>query len=176
MKIVVGLGNIGSDYERTRHNLGFMFLDYISDKYNFKIEKEKLDSYIGEYIYNNDKVIFVKPKTFMNLSGIAALKVKNWYKVEDKDILIVYDDIDIPFEEIRYKLNGSGGSHNGMKNIVECLNSENCSRIRIGIGGLKHEKQSLSDFVLFKFTNEEQSKLSDIFKKTEDKLIEFLDK
>lgn len=112
----------------------------------------------------------------MNLSGTAVKKVKSWYKVKDEDIIIVFDDIDILFGDIRYKLCGSGGSHNGMKNIVQMLNSENIARIRIGLGGLKHEEENLSDFVLLKFKKSEELKLNDIFSKSEEKLLEFLDK
>jgi PTH1 family peptidyl-tRNA hydrolase len=131
MKIVVGLGNPGIGYEKTRHNFGFMFLEYLENKYKFRIEKKKLDSLIGECTINDEKVVFVKPSTFMNLSGEAVQKVKNWYKVEDKDIIIIFDDIDIEFGEIRYRSSGSGGSHNGMKNIVQMLSTENIARIKL---------------------------------------------
>ncbi len=131
MKIVVGLGNPGIGYEKTRHNFGFMFIEYLEKKYKFKMDNKKLDSYLGECIINNEKVIFVKPTTFMNLSGEAVQKVKNWYKVQDEDIIVIFDDIDIEFGEIRYKLNGSGGSHNGMKNIVQMLSSQNIARIKL---------------------------------------------
>ena len=97
MKIVVGLGNPGKEYEKTRHNCGFMFLEYLEDKYNFKILNKKFDALIAETNINGNRVVFVKPQTYMNLSGNSVVKVKNWYKVEDKDILIVFDDIDIPF-------------------------------------------------------------------------------
>ena len=110
----------------------------------------------------------------MNLSGIAVQKLKNWYKVDNKDILIIYDDIDIPFETIRYKVNSSAGSHNGMKNIIECLSSQDIPRIRVGIGGLKHENDDLKDFVLSRFSKEQLEKLDEIFSQVEDRLREFL--
>ncbi|MDD2375941.1 MAG: aminoacyl-tRNA hydrolase [Clostridia bacterium] len=131
MKIVIGLGNPGIGYERTRHNFGFIFLEYLEKKYKFKIEKKKLDSIIGECTINDEKVIFVKPMKFMNLSGEAVQKVKSWYKVEDKDIIVIFDDIDIQFGDVRYKVSGSGGSHNGMKNIVQMLSSNNIARIKL---------------------------------------------
>lgn len=131
MKIVIGLGNPGKEYERTRHNFGFIFLEYLEEKYKFKIEKKKLDSLIGECTINDEKVIFVKPMTFMNLSGEAVQKVKNWYKVEDRDIIVAFDDIDIEFGECRYRVSGSAGSHNGMKNIVQMLSTENIARIKL---------------------------------------------
>lgn len=131
MKIVVGLGNPGIGYEKTRHNFGFMFIEYLEKKYKFQMNNKKLDSLMGECVINNQKVVFVKPMTYMNLSGEAVQKVKNWYKVNDEDIIIIFDDIDIEFGEIRYRACGSGGSHNGMKNIVQMLSSQNIARIKL---------------------------------------------
>lgn len=176
MKIIVGLGNPGKEYDKTRHNIGWMFLDYFANKNNVDISKEKLDSKICEIKSNNEKIILAKPITYMNLSGNAVVKLKNWYKVEDEDIIIIYDDIDINFGTIRFREKGSGGSHNGMKNIVQMLNTKQIPRIRIGIGGLKHEKQDLKDFVLEKFRQNELNELNDIFGLVEEKLNDFLDK
>ena len=174
MKIIVGLGNPGKEYEKTKHNLGFLFLEYLENKYNFEIKKKAYDSFICETKYKDKKVVFVKPQTYMNLSGNAVQKVKNFYKVDSKDIIVIFDDIDIPFETIKYKTTGSGGTHNGMKNIVQCLNSKDFSRIKIGLGGLKHENQDLKDFVLQKFSKEQLEKLQIVFEKAEDRLDEFL--
>lgn len=110
----------------------------------------------------------------MNLSGNSVVKLKNWYKVQNKDILIIFDDIDIPFETFRYREKGSGGSHNGMKNIVQMLSTEDIPRIRIGLGGLKHEKQDMADFVLQRFKKDELQKLEDIFFDVSKKVDEFL--
>ena len=96
MKIIVGLGNPGKKYDSTRHNIGWMFVDYLAKGYGTEITKSLCDSLVGETMINGEKIIFVKPTTFMNLSGNAVVKIKNWYKVEDSDILIVFDDIDIP--------------------------------------------------------------------------------
>ncbi len=177
MKIIIGLGNIGKEYENTRHNVGWMFLDYIEKKLNFKIEEKnkKLDSYISQIYINNEKVVFAKPTTYMNLSGHAVEKIKKWYKVDNEDILIVFDDIDIPFGQIRFKLSGSGGTHNGMKNVVQMLNSKDIPRIKIGIGGIKHEKQDLVDFVLEKFSKKQIGELDTVFDEAYEKLINFLD-
>ena len=176
MKIIVGLGNPGKEYEKTRHNVGWMFLDYYAKNNNVEISKEKLNSKICEIKHKDEKVILAKPLTFMNLSGNAVVKLKNWYKVDSNDIIIIYDDIDIDFETIRYREKGSGGSHNGMKNIVQMLGTTQIPRIRIGIGGLKYEKQDLKDFVLEKFRQNELDKLEEIFKLVEEKLNDFLDK
>ena len=176
MKIIVGLGNPGKEYEQTRHNIGWLFLDYLSKIYNVDISKNSNDALIGETYVNNEKIIFAKPITYMNLSGNAVSKLKNWYKVDNKDILVIYDDIDIPFGTIRYREKGSGGTHNGMKNIIQMLASEDIARIRIGLGGLKHEKQDMANFVLQKFKKEELEKLeNEIFVEAETKFKDFLD-
>lgn len=178
MKIIVGLGNIGKEYENTRHNVAWMFLDYLQEKLNFKITEnnKSLDCITSQVYINNEKVIFVKPTTYMNLSGHAVQKLKKWYKVDDDELLIIFDDIDIPFGETRYKLNGSGGTHNGMKNVVQMLNTKNIARLKIGIGGIKHEKQDLVSFVLQKFTKEQIKDLEIIFDEAYEKLKIFLDK
>lgn len=175
MKLVVGLGNPGKDYENTRHNLGFMFLDYLMDKYNFKIDNKKFNAKLGEIYINNEKIIFAKPQTYMNLSGQAVQKIKDFYKLDTKDILVVFDDLDIPFGETKYKTNGSGGTHNGMKNIVQMLNSKDFPRLKIGIGGIKHEKQDLINFVLEKFNKNQMEELNSIFDKAYEKFLLFLD-
>lgn len=177
MKIIVGLGNPGKDYEQTRHNIGWLFLEYLADKYNTSITKSNCDALVGETKINNEKIVFAKPMTYMNLSGNAVSKLKKWYKVENEDILIVYDDIDIPFGTIRFREKGSGGTHNGMKNIVQMLSTQEISRLRIGLGGLKHEKQNMADFVLQRFKKDELEKLkNEIFPEAELKFEEFLDK
>lgn len=177
MKIIIGLGNPGKKYEETRHNVGWMFIDYIAKAYGVEVDKSMCDSLVGQANINGEKVIFVKPTTFMNLSGNAVVKIKNWYKVENSDMIIIFDDVDIPFGTIRHRIKGSGGSHNGMKNVVQMLSSENIERIRIGLGGLKREKQDMVDFVLQKFSKEEIDKLNlEIFPEAELKLKEFLDK
>lgn len=174
MKIIVGLGNPGEKYSQTRHNIGWLFIDYLSKIYNVDVSKCSNDALVGEVKINGEKVIFAKPTTFMNLSGNSVVKLKNWYKVENKDILVIFDDIDIPFQTFRYREKGSGGSHNGMKNIVQMLSSEEIPRIRIGLGGLKHEKQDMADFVLQKFKKDELKKLEDVFFEVSKKVDEFL--
>lgn len=176
MKLIVGLGNPGEKYSQTRHNIGWLFIDYLSKIYGIDVEKNKCDSLVGETKVNGEKIILAKPLTFMNLSGNAVVKLKKWYKVDNKDILIIFDDIDIPFGTFRYREKGSGGSHNGMKNIVQMLSTEEISRLRIGLGGLKHEKQDMADFVLQKFKKDELKNLEDIFFEASKKIEEFIEK
>lgn len=175
MKLIIGLGNPGKDYENTRHNVGWMFLDFLAKNNGVEITKSSNDALVAETRINGEKIIFAKPTTYMNLSGNAVVKLKKWYKIENSDILVVFDDLDIPFGTIRYRVKGSGGTHNGMKNIVQMLSSEDVPRLRIGLGGLKHEKQPMVDFVLQRFKKEEVEKLeNDIFIETEKKVMEFI--
>ena len=176
MKIIVGLGNPGEKYAKTRHNTGWLFIDYLSKIYNVDVTKNNCDALVGETKVNGEKIVFVKPLTFMNLSGNSVAKIKKWYKVENKDIMIAFDDIDIPFGTFRYREKGSGGSHNGMKNIVQMLSREEIPRIRIGLGGLKHEKQDMADFVLQRFKNDELEKLESVFLDASKVIEDFINK
>ncbi len=176
MKIIVGLGNPGEKYSKTRHNVGWLFIDYLSKIYGVDITKNNCDALTGETKINGEKIVFAKPTTFMNLSGNSVVKLKKWYKVEDKDILIIFDDIDIPFGTLRFREKGSGGSHNGMKNIVQMLSSQETPRIRIGLGGLKHEKQDMADFVLQRFKKDELEKVDEVFYDASKIVEEFINK
>lgn len=175
MKLIVGLGNPGQEYRNTRHNVGWLFLEYLEKKYNFSITKKQTNSLISKVKINEIDVMFAKPQTYMNLSGNAVLELKNYYNIDINDILIIFDDIDISFGSIRYRQKGSGGTHNGMKNIVAMLKNENIKRIKIGTGGLRKQNQDLADFVLEPFTKDEIIKLQEIFKETEQKMLEFID-
>lgn len=175
MKLIVGLGNPGKEFEKTRHNLGFMFLDYLQEMYHFQMTTKKFDAYLAHMYQNNEKILLAKPQTYMNLSGESVRKIKDFYQIEPENILVVFDDLDIPFGEVRYKQNGSGGTHNGMKHIVQRLNTKNFPRLKIGIGGIKQEKQDLKDFVLQRFNKQQLEELKKIFEIGHEKLLNFLD-
>ena len=147
---------------------------YLSEIYGIEVQKNNCDALVGEKNIDGEKIIFAKPMTFMNLSGNAVQKLKNWYKVEDKDIMILFDDIDIPFGTFRYREKGSGGSHNGMKDVVQKLGTQEIQRIRVGLGGLKHEKQDMVDFVLQRFSKEELAKLEEVFAEASKQVDEFI--
>jgi len=155
---VVGLGNPGRNYEGTRHNVGFDAIDLLASRNNIKINKIKFKSVYGEGIIGNNKVILLKPQTYMNNSGMAVLDLYNFYKLPVENIIVVVDDIDIEFSTIRVKAKGSAGSHNGMKSIIYHLQSDNFPRVKIGIGQ-KQEGQDLADFVLSRFNREERDKI-----------------
>lgn len=177
MKIIVGLGNIGKEYEETRHNVGFMCVDYftkeiLKNDMNYK----KRDNYFYlETSYKGEKVIVIKPTTYMNLSGEAIAKAKKWYKVENEDLIVIYDDVDLILGNVRFRESGSAGTHNGMRNILSILKTEELKRIRIGIENRDNKNIPLMDYVLGKFSKEEMNILyTDTFKQVSDKLLEII--
>ncbi len=148
MKIVVGLGNPGREYEKTLHNLGFMAIDLVAEELRCDFTKKSaLKSLVAETFVSGEKVILVKPLTFMNLSGEAVRAVVDFYKIELNNVVVIYDDIDIDVGTVRFKPSGSGGTHNGMRNIILHLNATDFARIRIG--SKKEDPEiSLIDYVL----------------------------
>lgn len=175
MKCIIGLGNIGNEYENTRHNIGFIMLDKLSNKYDIKIDKKKKKCIYGEGIIEGKKVSLIKPTTYMNLSGEAIVEIMNWYKIGIEDILVIVDDIDLPFGTVRYRKKGSAGTHNGLRNILLNLKDENFARIKVGIENRNGLPIPLIDYVLQKFSKEEIEKLNDdAFKLVEENVITFL--
>lgn len=162
MKLIVGLGNPGKEYENTRHNLGFMFIDkYVKIK-NCLEFKNKFSGAYTTFQENGEKVILFKPLTYMNLSGKAIKEISDYFHIAIQDILVIYDDKDIPFATLRLRQKGNPGSHNGLKNITLLLNSIEFCRIRIGMG-TPYENQSMIDFVLSKFNKDEIETLNKTF-------------
>lgn len=137
MYLVVGLGNPGRDYSGTRHNVGFETIDYLGQKMNFEITKIKFKGLIGEKNISGERVIFLKPSTFMNLSGDSVREAAGFYKIPLENVIVIYDDTAIPVGQIRIREKGSAGGHNGMKSIISQFGSDEFPRIRIGIGAAK---------------------------------------
>lgn len=153
MKLIVGLGNPDKCYEKTFHNVGFMAIDYMAEKLGVLITKKMCDGIVGETRINGDKVFLLKPLTYMNLSGIAVDKMMRKFKIMPEDVYVFVDDIDLPLGKIRYRENGSAGTHNGLKSIVNETATTNFKRLKIGIG--RDEKfKDLADFVLSKIPDE----------------------
>ena len=170
MKLIVGLGNPGKEYDQTRHNAGFTALDLIRTKFEAKEFKEmpKFDSELTEIELNSEKVILAKPTTFMNNSGLAVAKIMQYYKIKPQDLIVIYDDLDLELGQIRIRKEGSAGTHNGMKSIIENIGLK-FPRIRIGIesrGKSAPKEQDTSSFVLSKFSNEEAKTLAESLEKT----------
>ncbi len=156
MKLIVGLGNPGKEYNLTRHNIGFIILDnYLSNVF----WKEKFLGLYHECIINEEKVIFLKPQTFMNLSGNSVLECAKFFKINSQDILVIHDDLDLEFGKIRLKKISSSGGHNGIKSIINCLNTDLFCRFKFGIS--RKQGSSTKDYVLSKFSKEEQQYIKD---------------
>ena len=152
--VIAGLGNPGRKYEDTRHNIGFRAIDYLSVKYGIGVNRLKHKALIGDGIINGERVMLVKPQTFMNLSGESISEIVEWYKLPVKNLIVIYDDVDLPVGTIRIRPKGSSGTHNGMKSVIYHLQSDEFPRIRIGIGNAP-EEWDLADYVLGKFSPEE---------------------
>ena len=160
MKLIVGLGNPDSKYDNTRHNVGFMLVDYIFGSNNFVLNK-KMNAM--EYItnINREKVVIIKPITYMNLSGDAVVKYVNFYKIDISDIMVIQDDLDMPLGCFKLMCNRGDGGHNGIKDISLKFGSKNYLRVKIGIG--KSDLIDTKDYVLGKFKNEDKELLNDVF-------------
>ena len=160
MYFIVGLGNPGLQYENTRHNVGFMTIDYLANKYDIDVRKLKFKSLYGQGEISGHKVMLIKPQTYMNNSGEAIRELKNFYKFDIDKLIVIYDDIDIDFGTIRIRKKGSAGSHNGMKSIIYQIQDDQFPRIKISIGQ-KPERWDLANFVLSGFSKEEVGVLED---------------
>lgn len=160
MKLIVGLGNPGKEYEKTRHNIGFMTIDKYADKLGVSITKEKYNGLYAETIINSEKVILLKPQSYINLSGEVIRRFIDFYKINIEDILIIHDDLDLEVGTYRVKQHGSSGGHNGLKNIELHLGTQEYKRIKIGISNNK--LMDTKDYVLGKLTKEEQEKIDEV--------------
>ncbi len=159
MYIIAGLGNPGKKYENTRHNLGFIMIDRLADRLGISVNRSKFKALIGEGRIGSEKVLLVKPQTFMNESGQAIREVLNFYKVDPSNLIVVYDDLEIPVGSLRIRPHGSAGTHNGMKSIIYQIQSDKFPRIRIGMGS-EHMGNIIS-FVLGGFSKEERPLLEE---------------
>jgi peptidyl-tRNA hydrolase, PTH1 family len=155
-QLIVGLGNPGTKYAQTRHNVGFDVLDSIAKRWQISLsDRKQFQGIYGEGIgSNNTKIRLLKPQTFMNLSGQSVRATIDWFKLPPESVLVVYDDLDLPLGKIRLRLSGSAGGHNGMKSIISHLSTQNFPRVRIGIGKSTGEKDTISH-VLGKFSGVE---------------------
>ena len=170
MKLIVGLGNPGKSYEKTRHNVGFMVIDALIQELNLKPQAK----FKGEFVQttlNGETVLILKPNTFMNLSGESVRLVKDFYKIEDPDILVIYDDLDLPVGKLRLREKGSSGGHNGIKSIISHLHHQDFKRIRIGID--KDPLIVTADYVLGKFSKNDLPALNTAIKKATEACKDF---
>ena len=159
MYIICGLGNPGQQYEDTRHNMGFKTLDVLSSRLGIPITKLKFKALLGEGMIGSEKVVLVKPQTYMNLSGEALRPIMDFYKETPDHLIVIYDDVDIPLGALRIRPSGSSGSHNGMKSVIYQLQYDNFPRIRVGLGD--HGLIPLDKFVIGKVPTEDQKILTE---------------
>ena len=174
MFLIVGLGNPEEKYSNTRHNMGFDVINQLSKECDIKVSKSKFDAFYGMGEINGKKIILVKPQTYMNLSGESVIKFKKFYKISNKNIIVIYDDIDLKLGDIRLKAKGSSGSHNGMKSVVENLNTEEFIRIRVGIGS-PDNKEDIINYVIGQIPKREREILDQSILKAKNSVIEILD-
>ncbi len=157
--LIVGLGNPGSAYSLTRHNVGFRLIDILSREWQIEVKQNKFKGQYGIGQAEGQKVILLKPQTFMNLSGESVVPFLNWYQVPQENLIVIYDDLDLPLGKIRIRAKGSSGGHNGLKSIIAQLGSQEFSRVRVGIG--KSEQIETADWVLSRFASEEENVLTE---------------
>jgi PTH1 family peptidyl-tRNA hydrolase len=167
MKVIVGLGNPGRKYSGTRHNIGFRALEEVARRHNVEKEESRFDSIIGHIRIDGEKVLLVKPLTYMNLSGKAVQPLMRWFKLDLAELIVVYDDMDLAPGTVRLRAQGGSGGHKGMTSIIACLGSKDFARIRIGIGRPENEAV---DWVLGKFSTDEQELMNQALDRTGDVL------
>lgn len=163
MKIVVGLGNPGAEYSATRHNAGFMVIDELARRWNIDSWRERHQALVAEY-RGEEQVLLVKPQTYMNLSGTAVGELARWYKVASDDIIIAYDDLDLPVGKLRLRLKGGSGGHRGIESLLVHLPQDNFMRVRVGIGR-PPTGWEVVNYVLGRFTTEEEPLIDAAVKK-----------
>lgn len=171
MKLIVGLGNPGAQYERTRHNVGWQVIDAFARKFRIDVAKHEKNAMTGSGRVAGGSVMIAKPLTYMNLSGDAVRLLVNAYLESPADMIVVYDDIDLPLGRLRIRQNGSAGTHNGMRSIISTIATENFPRLRVGIG---QGEGKLRDYVLDEFTTEEQPVVDQAIERAVDALLLFV--
>mgnify|MGYP002801004150 FL=1 len=170
MYLIAGLGNPGRKYERTKHNVGFDVIDYVTDRHRIPFSGIQFQAECGKGIIAGQKVMLAEPLTYMNLSGEAVAALVNYYKLDpEEELIVIYDDISLDPGQIRVRKKGSAGGHNGIKNIIACLGTDKFKRIRVGIGA-KPDRWDLADYVLAPFTPENREKIEDAIKDAADAL------
>jgi len=162
MKLIVGLGNPGREYAKTRHNVGFMVVDRLASVLGVTVASKMFKAQVGQGQINGEKIVLVKPQTYMNLSGEAVGALLNWYKLTVSDLLVIYDDLDLANGKLRLRPGGGSGGHKGMQSIIQTLGTDNFPRVRIGIGRPQEPGYATTDYVLGHFSNDEATVLEEV--------------
>ena len=173
--LVVGLGNPGDKYYNTRHNAGFLAMDFISQKLGVKVDRSKFKALVGEAVIAGKRVLLMKPQTFMNASGEAVREAAAFYKIPMENIIVISDDINLDVGKMRVRKNGSDGGQRGLRSIITLMGNDNCPRIRLGVGKKPHPDYDLADWVLSEFSKDDQEKIFACFGKTYDGLVKIVE-
>lgn len=174
MKVIVGLGNPGKEYENTRHNVGFNVIDLLSQALSIPVNKAKCKGIYGQGTRNGEKIFLLKPQTYMNKSGECVQEFIRYFNIPIQDVLVLVDDIDIDFTEIKIKAKGSAGTHNGLKSIIAMTGSQDFPRLKIGVGK-KHPGEDLANFVLGRFPRDQQEEMGQCLDRAAEAGIAILD-
>ena len=161
MKLIAGLGNPGREYAGTRHNAGFMVIDRLAKSLGVAVGKKMFKALVGQGQVNGEKVVLIKPQTFMNLSGEAVVALLNWHKLSAADLIVIYDDMDLPSGRLRIRPGGSAGGHRGMISIIQTLGEENFTRIRVGIGRPVGQGFETVDYVLSRIRDDQAREMDE---------------
>ena len=174
--LIVGLGNPGKEYERTRHNAGFRALDILADKLGCKIDKSKFQGIYGQANYGGKKLMLLKPLTYMNLSGRSVLQLSAYFNIPPQRIIVMFDDISLEPGRLRVRADGSAGGHNGIKSIIQEVGSQAFPRVKIGVGAKPNPEYNLADWVLSTFSAQEEKALAVALSNAADAALSVIDK
>lgn len=172
--LLVGLGNPGSKYESTRHNMGFLAVDGLARRKGFRFNKLRFRAWTAEWMVNGEKVLVMKPQTYMNLSGESVGEAARFYKIPADHVVVISDDISLPVGKLRIRTGGSAGGHNGLKNIIQHLGTDQFPRVRVGVGEKPHPDYDMADWVLGKFQGEDKKAIDGAVKRAADAVECFL--
>lgn len=173
MKVIVGLGNPGKEYKDTRHNIGFMVLEELAARHPVEKQDSKFDAVIGHVRIGQEKVLLVKPLTYMNLSGRSVQPIIHWYKLDLEDLMVVHDDMDLSVGTLRIRQQGGSGGHRGLNSIIEQLGTKEFARMRVGIG--RPDRADAVDWVLGHFSGQEKDEMNQVVKTTADALVKWVE-
>ena len=174
--LIVGLGNPGREYEKTRHNAGYRALDILASKLGCKVDKAKFQGLYGQVKYGGKKLLLLKPLTYMNLSGRSVLQLSAYFQVPPQRIVVLFDDISLEPGRLRVRADGSAGGHNGIKSIIAEIGSQDFPRVKIGVGAKPHPQQDLADWVLSNFSASEEKALTSALERAADAALCIVDK
>ena len=158
--LIVGLGNPGDNYAKTRHNVGFRAIDALAKSLGARVDRAKFRGLYGQTVFEGNKLILLKPQTFMNNSGLSVMDAAHFYKLPPERVIVLFDDISLDVGRLRVRADGSAGGHNGIKSIIGCLNSQDFPRVKIGVGAKPHPDYDLADWVLSNFSASEEKALA----------------